>query len=270
MRKSVLAKVQRGTSEHVILHAKFQRSRGRNPSMSFRGILNPREALKLAIKEHARDSWLNFDGIAFAEKLMGVSYKENEDAAKLGMFMSISGNKIKKNILEDLDDTAFGTSLDEYLRIAQEEGFEIVLKEPFLGRGFNGKSVKETLFILFHKADGILLRFDTYQGNGVNGGDFYYNWIPKGEHNWKVLSSGGYSKIDGELIWIGHHDCREALRCHISKLRDYGTFVPSWKEQPFLWLLHYMDTKDPGYDYKKINAERIAALPKFVQSAIRV
>jgi hypothetical protein len=35
-----------------------------------------------------------------------------------------------------------------------------------------------------------------------------------------------------------------------------------------MWLLHYMDTKVKGYDYKAITADRIAMLPEDVRTAI--
>jgi hypothetical protein len=63
-------------------------------------------------------------------------------------------------------------------------------------------------------------------------------------------------------------DCREAIRYYLGKMRETGTFLPVWENRPFLWLLHYMDTKDEGYDYKAITASRIAQLPEHVRNAI--
>jgi hypothetical protein len=70
-------------------------------------------------------------------------------------------------------------------------------------------------------------------------------------------------------IWAGDHDCREALRFKIEGMKNNGTFLKTWKEQPFLWLLHHQDTEDKNYDYKKINQERIALLPVEVQECIK-
>jgi len=66
---------------------------------------------------------------------------------------------------------------------------------------------------------------------------------------------------------IGGGDCREALKYNIEQLELNGSFVKPWVERPFLWLLHYMDTKVEGYRYEKINAERIAMLPEEVRVA---
>lgn len=38
----------------VVLHAEWQRKRGRRPSMSYRGILNPREAYLVAMGDAAQ------------------------------------------------------------------------------------------------------------------------------------------------------------------------------------------------------------------------
>ena len=48
MNKSVLSKHEQGSAEQVVAHAAWQRSRGRNPSMSFVRELNPRKALAFA------------------------------------------------------------------------------------------------------------------------------------------------------------------------------------------------------------------------------
>ena len=48
MKKSVLSQHEQGSAEQIVVHAAWQRSRGRNPSMSFVGERNPRKALSLA------------------------------------------------------------------------------------------------------------------------------------------------------------------------------------------------------------------------------
>jgi len=143
----------------------------------------------------------------------------------------------------------------------------------------------------------------------VNGGNFYYNWcyggdvdtyritqngsnIRHGEHNpdyytnyfdenlspvlipkAELETNEDFQKVIKEqklmLIYAGHHDCREAVKHNISKFLENGTFLKTWKERPFLWLLHHADTKDKGFDHEKINQERIAMLPQDVQDAIK-
>jgi len=71
-------------------------------------------------------------------------------------------------------------------------------------------------------------------------------------------------------IWSGDHDCREAIKFRISELKKNGTFVKKWIKPPFLWLLHYMDSKTEGYDHEKITMERVNKLPKDIIEAMNV
>jgi hypothetical protein len=80
--------------------------------------------------------------------------------------------------------------------------------------------------------------------------------------------SSGY-----RLVWIGYHDCREGIITQILKMKKYGTFLPNWvQQQSAFWLMHYMDWKQPGVDYKnadKISKPRIAMLPEQVRKQIK-
>jgi hypothetical protein len=209
---------------------------------------------------------LRTDPIAVAEQVTGVSYKEDEGTLGLGVLMHMSHGARKREMLEERDDTTFSNDLDRYLRIIGEEGFQKILELDFTKR-----ETAEKFFVFYHFEDGILLSFDTYGGDSVNGGKFRYNIKPNGTTKdfaeSQCTSSGGYTEHDGEMIWSGDHDCREALRHHIAMLRENGTFVKDWVKPPFLWLLHHGDIEGE-YDYDAINAERIAMFPEEVQKAI--
>ena len=235
--------------------------------MSFRGIRNPNKALRRARAEKNRNLLLKFDAMDAAEKLTGTSYKDSPATSAIGMGLFIGANNLKRQVLSSLDDTHSRTTLPEYLRIAKEEEFENILEVPFTGRD----DKREKLFVLFNRTDGILLCFDTYGGDKVNGRHFYYNWIPNGDWReaYRFTSNGGFREINGHLIWSGDHDCREALRAHLAGLRDHGKFVTPWKVQPFLWFLHYMDTEDKNYDYKAITGSRIDQFPDEIKKVIR-
>ena len=69
-------------------------------------------------------------------------------------------------------------------------------------------------------------------------------------------------------IYYGYHDCREAIKFNISQLNKNGKFLKKWVKSPFLWILHYMDTKEEGYDHEKITSERFNKLPKYVIDSI--
>lgn len=212
------------------------------------------------------DDVLRFDPLATAEKMTGTSYKEDPVALGLGFGLMQGHGAMKRKMLEERDDTTFSNKLDRYMRIAGEEGFREILKVPFTSAS-SGK--QECFYVMYHDADGILLMFDTYCGDSVNGGKFYYNVKMKpDDKNWRVRSSGHFCQVGDDWIWVGDHDCREALRHHIAQLRANGGFIKEWVEQPFLWILHHGDTKVDGYDYKAINAERIAMFPIEVQKAI--
>lgn len=78
--------------------------------------------------------------------------------------------------------------------------------------------------------------------------------------------------IDNNLraIWVGYHDCREAIKNNINLMLKNGVFLKEWKKQPFLWLLHHGDTKVEGYSYEEINQKRLNLLPDYVKKCILV
>lgn len=51
MKRTQVNKYKQGTPEYVIMHARYQRHRGRRPAAWYRGIRNPGLALKLALKD---------------------------------------------------------------------------------------------------------------------------------------------------------------------------------------------------------------------------
>lgn len=159
-----------------------------------------------------------------------------------------------------MGDTQLNNTLKSYLDAVKRLEFEEVLAIKFRHRE------AEDTFFIFARRDGVLLGFDTYNGNAINGGKIYYNWEPRGQFDWSVTSSGRMHTRTDREIWIGDHDCRQMLAGKIAKLTSNGSFVSPWIERPFLWLLHHGDPKDA--DYKLINAERIALLPAWVQAFI--
>jgi len=215
------------------------------------------------------DDVLKFDPIDTAEKMMGG---DRSDASMfLGLALAMENNEQKERVLNASGDTHFSTTLDQYISIVQGIGFEQVLCIPFVGEKWGKETApQEKFFVFFDKSRSILLTFDTYNSGKVNGGKFLYNIKPNNEKSfYNVISSGGYTKdSDGNYVWVGDHDCREAIKHKIARLEENGQFLTKWLERPFLWLLHYMDTKDKNYDYRAINAERIAMLPDYVQEAI--
>ena len=158
------------------------------------------------------------------------------------------------------------TKTSEYLKTIKKIDFEQLLKVDFKGE----ENRNEAFYIFWDAKRGILLCFDTY-GININGGHFYYNWIPKDRRAaYKYSSSGGFEKHNIEMMWVGYHDWRENIEENIKNLSKDGEFVVPWIKQPFLWLLHYKDKEAwTSGGYKEVNKRRIAMLPKGVQVAIK-
>jgi hypothetical protein len=207
------------------------------------------------------DDLLKYDSLAEAEKVTGKYSGASESTVLLGMALGYDKNKKLEAMLQSSDDTGFSETKMDYLAKLSRFGFEQIYEESFKEGGRD-----ETLNAMFHFQYSILLIFDTYNGN-VNSGKFYYHWKPKGESfPYHITSSGGYVDMDNK-IWSGNHDCREAVKHNINNLLEYGEFV-AWVQQPFIWFLHYGDTKTKDYDYKGLTRSRLAKLPEKVRQAI--
>jgi len=63
-------------------------------------------------------------------------------------------------------------------------------------------------------------------------------------------------------VWVGSHDCREAVITNLSAMKEKGVFLTKWVESPFLWLSHHGETGNGN------GLERIKKLPKEVQDCI--
>ena len=254
-------------------------------------------------------SILSVDPLAEAEKLTGKSYKDSKATQSLGFAMGMSHNDAKRRMLEEAGDTAWGTTLGQYISIVAGIGFQEVYREEF-----ESSSSKQTeCLYVFYRKPGQLLVFDTYRGCGVvNGGNVHYNWVPKvadyplditstsswmwrneedkqiADERWsetryleydsdeykaaRARKKEWHDKVlaSGGLLLRGDHDCREAIVHNLTRLEQYGKFVEPWESAPFIWLLHHQDTEAEGFDYKAITQGRIANLPEFVRVALGV
>jgi hypothetical protein len=215
------------------------------------------------------DDLLKYDPLHEAEKITGIHYKDGGDGLDnptigIGLLLAQQNAKAKNAHLEELGDTTFSNKLARYQSIITAFGFEKVLADEWESR--NGT---ETFFIYAHRK-GLLLSFDTFNGSSVNGGKVLYNWRPSVplDEIYGCTSSGGFANYDTDPVWVGDHDCREALIHNLNKLNNRGEFVTPWVKRPFLWLLHYDESKVPGYDYRAISEARVGRLPDWVQAFI--
>lgn len=199
------------------------------------------------------------------------SYRDNNEAENRAMLASCIGfNLYKEKLLKQAGDTAFSMSGEEYAANIEAFGFVEVYSEPFTADRY-GKTFEDVLKVYWHPW-GLLLRFDTYNGQR-NGGNVYYNWKPYDGADWhSCVSSGSFADADGECIWVGYHDCREALRYNMRQLREHGELLPVWKYRPrTLWITHYADRDicvGKPAEYERLTQDRLAKLPTHVQQAI--
>tara|TARA_R110000824_G_scaffold12226_7_gene53632 strand:- start:51350 stop:52162 length:813 start_codon:yes stop_codon:yes gene_type:complete len=230
---------------------------------------------KDSAEENILKNALKTDPLGEAEKEIGAGYNDpdpllGDAVTALGMKKMWENQAVKDEILKKRKDTLFRNTKDYYLAVIEENGFEKVLEIPFVSH-----DKQETYFVYWHP-DGLLLSFDTFNEDGINGGKIKYNWTANDWEKmpWGILSSHAPFKTcqnNGEEIEYisGDHDAREALIYNMDQLREHGTFLSPWKEQGFLWLLHHGDTKDEVFDYQAITEERIKMLPQHVQDAIK-
>ena len=257
---------------------------------------------------------LSIDPLAEAEKMTGKSYKEDRDTESLGLLLHVGHTKRKNEILQEAGDTHWGVTPSQVIAMLLKDGFNLLLTLPFEGvnvwQGVKHPSYDERFHILFCPRRGILARMETYARGttnnsagstegSVNGLNFYYNWRPKSSDSEDPDHSGGGSShgvIDPAPLFkeeateynpeghsyaqIGSFDGREGAFTQLAHMEQNGQFITPWLEQPFLWLLTYMDTKDKEtgnslpsygsgtYDHKAINAERLALLPAEVRKAV--
>jgi len=254
------------------------------------------------MKENIKEL-LEFDAIKETEEFFDEKNTDRTNAFSFGLFLD--NNKRKEELLTKMGDTPFNSSLDKYLEVAENNGFEVILVEDFTKEDIyttrqGDELVKipyentSQLFILWNIEKSILLHFDTYPSYRlndsnevyldnikINGGHFHYNIafedIDKGYGT--ATSSGGFKKVseenikeqpilkDIEMVWSGDHDCREALAYNISILNKYGTFLTKWIDIPFFRLMHHSEWKSDRSS-TDINADRIRKLPLYIQEII--
>lgn len=227
---------------------------------------------------------VEFDPLQALEDVTGKDY---HDQPELSLLAHMVHCQRKNAHLLAEGDTVLQNDLDRYMAIIGDLGFVQVADVPFTVPGWTAEDPPraEHYYMFANREKGILLGFDTYDEVRVNGGKFYYCWAPNEEKcradHVRPTASGSYHMKPGvtretatndDYFWAGDHDCREAIRYHISQLEEYGSFIPTWPDghDQLLWLLHHGDTKVNGYDLPGITAERLALLPQWVREMINV
>jgi len=216
-----------------------------------------------------------FDPLKLSEELA----QDEADVNILGLGFVMLKSRTMKQIMDDRNDSEFGCSVGKYLGILEDLKFELVMELPIKDKD---------KFYVFYRPDGLLLRFDTYQGKSVNSATVYYNWKPNpGYWDQKLYcptGSGGWEHPDDkkpedlrierrreELIRVGSFDAREGIRGTIQELEKHGRFLAKWIKHPSLWLCHYGDTEKKPHNYTyydEVKETRKKMLPQRVQEMI--
>jgi len=202
---------------------------------------------------------LDFDPIAVGENL-----SDNlDEQAHLALGLLGLNAEHKKKLMLETNDTPFGCLIDDWLKVVKSLGFKIVVTLPI-------PETKDNFYVLWRQ-DGLLISCDSYsfdknEPSSINRANMYFNCIADHFPN---HCSGCLSqkKLADQKVYLCSIDAREAIRHNLSQLEKEVRFLPQWIEQPFIWLLHYKDTKQ-SYDYEAINQTRIKMLPESIQKAI--
>jgi hypothetical protein len=220
------------------------------------------------------DRLLRYDALSEAEHITGASHHEDEETQLLAMHMHLEHQRAKAAVLGEFDDTTFSHDSEDYLRIVKEEGFKEMRVEVFTSESSHQM---EQQYFMLHE-EGVLLIFDTYRGM-INGGNFYYNWesqlMPKDECWRNIIDNGKWHQDSdgGGGVWVGYHNCREAVRHRLRVLREHGNFVNPWRARPLIWPHHHMETKHeyrqlPPSVREEMRAAKLALLPEMVQAVL--
>ena len=252
---------------------------------------------------------LRFDPLVAAEKITGESYKESKGTELLGFLMHLDHVKKTREMLNQIGDTCSNRDAVWTLSALMQNGFNLLLTDSFHDipheNDKNREPYDERCHILFDYRRNILVWMETYSrgskndkyynGNGsVNDLKFYFNWRAKS----KDVRLSGYSGshvIDPAPLYIaekhkynleGHSyvvsgdiDGRDGMFTKLAWMEEKGEFVSPWIKSPHLWLINYMETRDPvtgesleygRVDYKEITNGRLKRLPEDVRKRILI
>jgi hypothetical protein len=205
------------------------------------------------------DELLGFDPLQEAEIMTGCSYNEDEATSSIGLLLAVGNNQKKKELLKANKDSYYGMSFAEFVVLKDSMGFKSVASGTI-------PNSEDEWFIGWR--EGILVVYDSFRGS-LNSAKAFFNYLPLSDNSYRKGFSGtAFEGPSGKNVWCGDFDAREGFKHRLGNYEETGIFLKEWIKQPFLWLLHHGDSKVDGYDFDKINQQRIAMLPPEVQEAI--
>lgn len=240
------------------------------------------------------DSLLNRDPIAEMEKTFGKHHSQwgsDEKLMAMAHFMNVSDQKEK--LLNGRDDTTYSTTFDQYMRIAQDEGFTEVKRWTFPPS--SDHSSEEHLVALVK--DTMLMIVGSWHGS-TNDAKIYFTlkphnadmgWLDGASCGFEITDNDTRQRIDqawnvsrehadeawreameaGATILVGDIDSRVGLRNIMEKITRCGTPVrhPASVRNCRPWLISYRDKVSyPSHKINQIINQRFHELPQEVQA----
>lgn len=178
--------------------------------------------IAIAALSFCGDDPLEADALLVAEKITGLG-KENETTSKLCLVLHSLQSRLKEKEALTKGDTTFSMSSQDYMRVVEEIGFELVGTFPFENfdkeclsledvskyRERKGRTVldskkqsdkyviesveyEECLYV--HWMDGLLLYWDTHRGDR-NSAHMYLNCIAGKCSPFRIQMSGGCRRL---------------------------------------------------------------------------
>lgn len=232
------------------------------------------------------DKILNFDPLLEAEKVTGLSYKEDPGTQGLGFLLLQESAQRKKEELALRGDFYRNIPFLEAVDIARDAGFKVVWAHSGLSHYGNPQGT-----IIFW-SDGILLVINSYQ-NDLNSARIYFNWRPfSGKSDefgpiFKLPVSGGmehrgegFDDIEGDpWVFVGDIHVVEGFKHYVEKLRASGEVLNEWYVTDDLLGVRVggehektpklKDWKKQHAKIKRIIRERVAEFDEPARSAIQ-
>ena len=221
---------------------------------------------------------IKFDAVAEAEKAVGIPAEHSGDVAKLALDLLTENDDAKREILNKTQDCHYGTTVEDYMALVTELGFETVLHEEFDSAPHSEtQTVKEQFYIQVQKDLGMILRWDSYRGS-VNSARVYFMIadIEFTDANHVARRNMSRSYSEEANAHSCDYDGREALRYQIRNAIEMLPLLKSWPKghDAFLWFLHHRDedrlrkhnaNNSNKLNYEEFIAMRTAQFPQWVR-----
>jgi hypothetical protein len=205
----------------------------------------------------------SFDPLASAEKITGESiHNPNSLAVSLGLLMHMDKHSALDKLYDNIDDTKFSNTVEEYIRKVSKAGFEVIYTEDFTytpDYETKRKQQQEKLYVLWNAEYGIMIIFDTFHGN-VNSGKMCYNYSPNSLKTNGCTSSGHFYFPKEHKMGAGHIGLIEPDMITPYFIPDYPKDI-EWAGE--LWT-EYRKKKDP------IDQKQSALVEKAITEGKRV